>query len=307
MKEYALDDVLVRRFLLGELSPGEQAEVEEQAFVDSERFAFIQEAADDLIDEFLYDDLSTTEKERFEHYFLSQPGRREDLKIAQALQKHVTQLTASAHEQPREARSLLDWLKSHVTLLRLSLAAAVLVIVTIGVWLAVSILRQNRPAPIQVQKQTPQSPTPANNDLEAPKEVATSPKQKENQPKPPPSNQPPAPVYSFVLIPVGPVRGESNITTVQLPSASAIARLQLPLIGDSSYRSYQASLIRDDGKVIRKWKDLGARGSEFGRAIQINVPGDLFERQQRYRVLLRGISSDGSAHDLSNYHFKVGN
>jgi hypothetical protein len=307
MKEYVLDDVLARRFLLGELSPEEQGEVEEQTFLDSESFAFLQDAADDLIDEFLYNDLSTNEKERFERYFLSQPGRRTDLKLARALQRHVIQLTGSDNDAPRKARFLLEWLKSRVTPLRLSLAAAVLVIVTIGIWLAIRIPGQNRTAPIQVQKQTPPAPTPANNDLEPPKEVATSWKQKENQPRPSPSKPLPAPVYSFVLIPVGPVRGESSVTTLQLPSASAIARLQLPLIGDSSYRSYQASLVRDDGEVIRTWKNLGVRVLDFGRAVQINVPGGLLERQQRYRVLLRGISSDRSVHDVSNYHFQIGN
>src|ERR1044071_6408820 len=109
MKEYVLDEVLVRRFLLGELS-AERAEVEEQAFVDSESFAFIQEAADDLIDEFVYGDLSSAEKERFERYFLSQPGRHEDLKIARALQKHVPRLPPPATDEPRKTLSLWDWL-----------------------------------------------------------------------------------------------------------------------------------------------------------------------------------------------------
>ena len=86
-----------------------------------------------------------------------------------------------------------------------------------------------------------------------------------------------------------------------------LARLQLPLIGDSTYRSYQASLVRDDGKVIRTWKNRGARVLGFGQAIEINVRGDLLERQQRYRVLLRGISSDGSVHDFSSYYFQVAN
>lgn len=306
MKEHVLDDVLAKRFLLGELSAEEQAGVEEQAFLDSESFAFLQEAADDLIDEFLYDDLSTNEKEQFERYFLSQPGRCTDLKIARALQKHITQLTTPANDAHREAPSLWEWLKSHVTPLRFSLAAAVLVIVTTGMWLAIRILRQNRPAPIQVQKQTPEEPTPANNGLEVPKEVATSRKQKENQPKPPVSDQTHAPVYSFVLIPVGPVRGESNVTSVKLPSASGIARLQLPLIEDGSYRSYQATLQRDDGKTIRSWTNLGVRVLGFGRAIQISIPAGLLERQQ-YRILLRGISSDGKVRDISDYYFQVAN
>jgi len=89
MREQILDEVVARRFWLGQLSAEEQGRVEELAFGDPESFALLEAVEDDLIDEFVYNDLSAEETKRFQEYFLTQPGRREDLRIADALRQHL--------------------------------------------------------------------------------------------------------------------------------------------------------------------------------------------------------------------------
>jgi hypothetical protein len=313
MKEIVLDDVRAKKFLLGELSPEEQGEVEEQAFLDADSFEFLQAAAEDLIDEFLYNDLSDDEKKRFKEHFLAGPGRHADLRIAQALQKHVTQLppapaAAGNLVHPQEKFSWREWLNLRGGPLRLSLATGLLVILVLTVvWLALRTLRQDGPPPIQVRQQTIETPTPANQGSETPHVPTNSPAPKENQPTPPPFNQPAPVVYSFVLIPGGPVRGEGIVTTVKLPSASGIARLELPLIETTTYGTYQATLESDEGTRIRRWPNLRARVLESGKGVEISMPAALLESQQGYRVILRGISSDGKVHDIGSYHFQVTN
>lgn len=311
-----IDDVLARGFLLGELSPEEQGEVEEQAFEDPETFSSIQAAADELTDDFLYDDLSYAERERFEQHFLSQPGRRADLRIARALQKYITQsvpspIATSVAVDHREPFSWAAWLNVHRAQLRLSLAAVtILIVVAIGIWFAVRLKRQpNNPSPIQAQQpKTVEVPAPTNKGSETPTETAKSPAQKDKPTKLPLSPaQPPAPVYSFVLIPVGPVRGEGTTITVRLPSPSGIAQLQLPLIDVGSYSRFQATLQTNEGQVVRSWTNLRAKELEFGKGIQISAPAAVLKPRRHYRVVVRAISYRGRMQDIGEYYFQVTN
>src|SRR5690349_5837779 len=82
MKEQVLDDVLARRFLLGQLSPDEQGRIEEWAFEDPDTFTFLESVEDDLIDEFIHGDLSTAEERQFKSHFLCLPGSRNNVKIS---------------------------------------------------------------------------------------------------------------------------------------------------------------------------------------------------------------------------------
>ncbi|HXM49569.1 MAG TPA: hypothetical protein VN956_17130 [Pyrinomonadaceae bacterium] len=315
MRQQVLDDGLARSFLLGELSPEEQWEIEERAFLDGDTLALLQAAEDDLIDEFVSDDLSPDEKERFKKYVLSKPGRRADLRIARALQKHLSQdpvpfpAFTNVIEKPNERISFREWLNIRGAVFRLSFATAVILIAVTGIWLVVRIFRQqNRHSPIQAQRQqTPELPTPEDSKSEASKEPTQLP-QKDSPPKTPSSTRPSvAPVYSFVLLPGGPIRDEGDSMKVELPSASDVASLQLLLPdGTSSYRSYEATLQADDGKVIRVWHSLGARVLKSGKAVQISIPATLLKQQQHYRILLRGTSSAGKVRDISSYYFPVG-
>ena len=53
--KYSLEEELIlKRFLLGELSPSEQSDIEERLFADPQYFSQFRAAEDDLIDEYLY-------------------------------------------------------------------------------------------------------------------------------------------------------------------------------------------------------------------------------------------------------------
>jgi anti-sigma factor RsiW len=88
MKPIVQDDITIRKYLLGELSPAEQSEVEERLFLDGEYFQQLLMAEDDLVDDYVYGELSPDERERFDNHFLSTPERYESLRIAQALKKY---------------------------------------------------------------------------------------------------------------------------------------------------------------------------------------------------------------------------
>ncbi|MBV9211645.1 MAG: hypothetical protein JOZ52_13485, partial [Acidobacteria bacterium] len=89
MKLLEEDDLTFRKYLLEELSPEEQSEVEERLFLNAESFQQLEMVEDELIDDYVYGELSPRERERFDNIFLTTPERRESLRVAQALSRYT--------------------------------------------------------------------------------------------------------------------------------------------------------------------------------------------------------------------------
>jgi hypothetical protein len=348
MKPVVEDNLTIRKYLLGELSHEEQAEVEERLFLDSEYFQHLRMAEDDLIDDYVYEDLSLDEREKFDNYFLSNPERYESLRIARALRKYSsinpTPIpSASSNDVSDTAPSkiaFLSFLHAHNPVLRLSMATAILLIALGGLWLIFRATRRpGTPEPVQVQlpqQQEKEQNMPPNANREehragVKEDVGREPEQRagqQNQEQPiiaaereresrntreqreqarksaSPVKQPPARVYSFLILPVGTTRDEGEVNKIDLPSDATAAHLQLPLIGDTDYRSYQATLTTHDDKSIRTWTGLKTTAAESGRIVSIRVPAELL-RQQTYQVKLSGLTAKGIARDISSYSFHV--
>jgi hypothetical protein len=305
MKEQMLNEVVARRFLLGQLSPDEQGSIEELAFDDPKSFEVLQAAEDDLIDEFVYDDLSSEERERFQEYYLAQPGRREDVRIASALREYFER------EQP--VPSLWDGLRRwlHVGATPLipiaAKAAAIIAAVVIGlVALIPRIIGPGvNPVPQIAQQQPTPLPSPASTASETPPQPSLSP-----SPTRPAQNKPPRhstpPVYAFQLVPVASTRSSQDITEVSLASlASRPARFELAIRENASYPTFQATL-EQDGIQIQTWSNLKpARIHGLGRSIRIRVPFNLLEESKPYHFLLKGVAANGALEHVDRYLFRV--
>ena len=299
MKEQMIDEVVARRFLLGQLSPDEQGRVEELAFDDPESFEVLQAAEDDLIDEFVYDDLSSEERERFQEYYLVQPGRREDLRIASALREHF--------ERAQPVTSLWERVKKwfHIGTAPLIpiVVKAVIIIGAAVVTLVTLIPRIPSLFPVyRVQQgQPPALPTPASTASETP-----SPSQPSPSPAPKASPTPhrsPSTSYAFLLVPGGPARtgggGEKSV-----PLASGSAEFELPLTDGTSYQNYQAILLNGD-KIIQTFPKLKPTKISTGKGIRIRVPFNRLEASQRYHFTLNGVAANGALELVDNYYFRV--
>src|ERR1044071_8445554 len=84
----------VRRYLLGQLSDVEQQDVELR-FLNDESFAEEFEIIEDeIIDDYLANELSQDERVKFEQHFLTHPDRKSKLKSAQAFrsEEHTSEL-----------------------------------------------------------------------------------------------------------------------------------------------------------------------------------------------------------------------
>jgi hypothetical protein len=173
MKQHSEDDIHLKRYLLGELAQEERVVIEERLFLDPEYLLRLQTVEDELIDDYVYDELPLNDRQLFETNVLSRPGRDEDLRIAKALKKYTLAAAGPAvvplAAVPLKARppagsgkiSFLKPLLQRRPVLSFSLAAAALIIISVFIWFAVMSMRgSDRPSPILAQDPTPRPTGP---------------------------------------------------------------------------------------------------------------------------------------------------
>src|SRR5438105_7885352 len=144
MTREVIDRDLLRRYLLGELTEEEQrAPVEEGLLIDDDCFEEFELVKEDLIEQYVNDELTSAERESFEQYFLTTPERREHLRHAQAIARYAKRTVrnepGSAEKKPQ---SNVVALRSRFALTKLlptpgwRIAACVLLAIGLafGVW-----------------------------------------------------------------------------------------------------------------------------------------------------------------------------
>lgn len=109
------DGAILSRYLLHDVSEKEREEIERRYFRDPEALALLDAVEGDLIDAYVRRELTRAQRARFEKYFLCTRARRERLRMAEALQRHL----------PPQRRLSRAWIA----------IAASLLIVALGAWL----------------------------------------------------------------------------------------------------------------------------------------------------------------------------
>lgn len=339
MKQETDDETELRQYLLGELPREESAQVEERLFLDGDYFRRLQAAADDLVDDYVYEELSAADRGRFETHFLSQPGRREDLKIARALQMYISaeaDTSSAAAELPRTLppprAAFFPSLRALNPLARLSLAAAAVIIVALGVWLLLRAGRgREQSPPMQAQQPAPATPRreelPTNggpvvspspeperradrgNQEPAPEEKRADNGKGQEAPRPPgptpPGDAPARTTLAVLLLPGGGVRGgggEGN--KVALARGVRAVTLQMPLTEAGDYRDYRATL-RAGGRAVLTKSGLKPAPVEGVDVISLTVPAGLLRPGQDYQLKLSGTTAANESRDIAAYAFRV--
>lgn len=90
------ENKLINRYLLGELSEDELAQVEERYFADEDFFARLVDAENSLVDSYVRGNFSVVERGKFERQFLTTPQRRQKIKFAQSLNRAITEAQTNA-------------------------------------------------------------------------------------------------------------------------------------------------------------------------------------------------------------------
>jgi hypothetical protein len=273
VKVLTKEERLIRQYLLRELDDSGQRQLEERVFTDREYMEQVLMIEDELVEDFVFDELPASEKERFLVHFLSTPQQVQKLEITEALKEYVALAADTA--TPPGAR-VLAFLHRHKRLVQLTIAAALLLAVFCGAWLL-------KPDPLVLELarlNVQQTGSSAQNGTED---------------------------YSLTLTPVrtrgGAASPEAEPDVTVLPERHVV-RLRLALMG-GEYESYRVVMQRQTADaepiIVDNLKPEVAAG---GKVIPIRIPARLLTPGY-YQLTLSGYANGKLDDDLDSYTFHI--
>lgn len=272
MTQHDEEQGFIKSYLLGELEPEQQRQLEQRLFADDKYFEALLIVEDEIIDQYLGGSLTAPEQERFVNIFLSTPERRRKLNFARALRKYI-EVSEPAKPQTLVSRAksngfwksvLPPFLRVQHPAISFSLAVALLLLVIGVTWVAVKNLRQQN----QSEAEDPNT------------------------------------VLAVTLTP-GAVRemGERE-TAVVVTDRIKIVRLQLKLPMDE-YQSYRAALrVVGGGQEIFTADELKAETIGAGKAVHVSIPSGKLNGGD-YQINLSGLDASGRFEGVGRYYFRV--
>lgn len=321
----------IRRYLLGELSEQEQEQVEQRLLSDDDYYQQVQIAEDELLFDFVSDELPSQDKTRFKQRVLPIPERQQDVRFAKALRRYVVEHAPGSVEVSAVAKERASWLNPFAALFRrpivgFALASALLLALALSIWMSLQNQRlRNQLAALQT-RQTP-TPTPPSQDTQ--EQLATERQRnaelnaqlqreqeqragleqnlealREQAQRRAPSEPPARTTFVSYLLTAGAVRDSGDTRKIPLSAASREIRLQLDL-GANDYPGYRAVLKTVGGqKELLSRKMLRARTGKGRITVTLTLPAKLLGRGD-YQVELSGATSAGDYETVETYYFRV--
>src|SRR5256714_8874197 len=312
-------DETMTRYLFGELSESEQAQLEERYFTDAQTFDQLAQLETELVDNYARGRLSAQMRERFERAYLENRNRRARLRFGEALAAKADQLAASrvAEQSSVRAASLWQRFSSLLTggrrVFAFSMALALLLLSLVSAWLFIQgkRLRQDlarardaqtaqeqREREARQQRDSEQART---QELTAELERARS--EPELQPTPTTTERPApavaAPSVASLVLMAGGIRGVDTgaAPTLVIHKVTQQVRLQLKL-RENEYQSYQLVLQAVGGKEVFNRRHIKPLTTKSGASFIFSLPASKVGVGD-YILTLRGFTPSGGLEDVS--------
>jgi len=292
------DEILMRRYLLGDLPQEDRTRLEDRYSADTEVFEEVLATENDLIDSYVRGELTEVERQKFEAEYCKSPQRHERVEFARAL-SHVS-LSAT---RPVPIQKVSPWTKIRRSFAvpEWAFAAATVAVVTGGSWLMVQNYRLRlglqQALAVQAELRRGQdtlrqhiAELEGNSREQIHPEVATL-------------ETPKAPEVTFRLTP-GLAR-DLGATQKTLVLPTTASRLQLQLVLDrDEYKSYEAVLLTAERKEVLRGKALGSRSIDGDLVIIWPLTAHSIHSGD-YIVQLAGEIANGNLEDVESYSLRV--
>ena len=330
------EEILIRRYLLGEADDAEQTVVEERLMTDKPYFQKYLMLEESLTDDYVRGNLTGREREQFEQHFMLAPDRRESVSFARVLLRGVSETRpigrglTTGREGAAWYRAIGDP-KRRWTAVAVASLCAILVLIAGFAFLLTETIRLRREVAqshnaltisarneedlmSRLNEQVVQGQslnerlTQLQTQLTRKEQEVVDLKQARYAEQLRRSSS----MISFALLPAS-ERGENQPYSVYLSNNEQLLRLNLELSGDE-YQRYSAEVQTAGGKEI--WAKRGllptshsGQGpyrvrNQHPRQLSITLPGKLL-LQDDYLVMLSGLTTRGKYERTSTYHFRV--
>lgn len=314
---------LIAQYLLGELPEEQQVEIEDRAFQDQEYLASITSVENDLIDEYVRDEMPEPVRRKFENRFLASAERRKRVEFAKAL-THVTSEYAFKKETI-VAPPAISWRDSLEAFFRslnpvgkFAMAALVLLLLIGGAWLVTETLRlRNQLTTLQAENQSRQNleqqvelERRRNQELAARLDQEKQQREQSDeslrQLSETANANTPAPrsiIASLTLLP-GISRGGGNKPSLTLAPDAHLVRLQIGIDPEEQYKTFAVDLRSVAGRHVWIRENLTARNRRGARSIGLTLPATALKPGE-YELKLTGVREGGATEDVGFYYFDV--
>jgi hypothetical protein len=316
---------LIARYLLGELPEEQQVEIEDRAFADKDYLASITAVENDLIDEYVRNELSGAERQRFEKQFLASAERRKRVDFARALAGVMVKQTVPRKIVVEETQkwSLRDAIYAFINGLaptaRIAFVSAVPLLLIGAGYLFIETLRMRREltelrAESQSQRNSQQQALELerrrNEELNAQlnqekqQREQTDESLRELSEAGDAVNPAPRPVIASLILLPGLSRGGDNKPSLVLPEDARLVRLQIGIDPEEPYKNFAVELRTLAGRQVWTRENLNARNRRGARAVGLTIPATALKSGE-YELRLRGVNESGGAEDVGFYYFNV--
>lgn len=281
MKEEAVTDALLRQFLLGRVEDEQQQRIESLFITDSVMRDRVLAAEQKLMDDYLEDCLSTTDRELFLSLYGDTSAQQRKLRIAKSIQEWAANQPNTSLIGDVAAMSVWDRLRAQlrpkpVLVIPLAVTAMVAIVVAL-VWVNSRRSERNRQHEI-VQQELAELNTPSSL-----REVP--------------------PGMSQLTLKPGSVRSVDPEPELKKRADSSVAELRLLWMQKEDYPSYHVILRRPGDEQSNTISNLTAE-KEDGKFIRVRLLNRRLTRGN-YQVELRGVAADGSKSPPEVYSFTV--
>ncbi|MFN7928450.1 MAG: hypothetical protein U0Y68_10970 [Blastocatellia bacterium] len=300
------------RYLLGALPEAEQDQLEDRAFADRALLRRLEDAENDLIDDYVRGALTAKERQQFEQRFLASATRQKKVEFARALARipAPTAVAAQSTPSPRWWETMAAFFRGAQPRWQFSLAAMALLLCGI-VWLF-SVTRGLRTqlaqlqAQQQVQKEQAETTRQQAERERARNETLAADLARERAHNEELAQQlaqnraSAAPSILSLFLPPGVGRGNDQAKKLTLPSTAQTVQLQIGLERSDDYASYRVQISTLQGAPI--W--TRARLQPRGLALSLTLPSRLL-RDGPYEITLQGVTNTQQTEDVRFYYFNV--
>jgi hypothetical protein len=310
-------DRVMIRYLLGDLSKEEMAQLEDEYLADDDTFERLLSVEDDLIDAYVRKELTPHDQGQFERFYLSSPRRKDRVEFARALTRLGATMPAggpvASNSQSRDwwRRLLPLWPRSH-GLGWVPVAAAVGLIAA-GAWLANDVMRLRREAgKVEADRGAAVRREKALNDQLAAErgrsEQLAAELQRERaergsiarEPIQPSVRQP---LIALLTLAPGAVRSAEKPPSLTLTQGTDLVRIQLRT-AEAPYSEYRAVISTVGGSDVWSQSRLVARSDENGRFVNAIVSTNALTSGD-YILTLSGITPDRIIEAVDEYYFRT--
>lgn len=319
------NEKLIERYLLGDLSEVQQIELEDRAFGDPELVATITAVENDLIDEYVREELSEADRRKFESRFLASASRRQRVEFARALTQVGARAVAPEKTlvRPAAAWSWRDSLYAFISGLnpatRFATVAVMLLILIGGAWLLLQSIQMRRQrTQLQAENQTRENDRrKLEQQIEAERKRNEELNARQNQEKQreqsnqslPQLNQTEEPtpprslIASLTLLP-GISRGGGAKPNLVLTDDVRQVRLNVGIDPEEQYKIFTAQLWTVAGNQVWSGRNLTAKSRGKARAVGLTLPASVLKSGE-YELRLSGLQEGGGSDDVGFYYFGV--